>query len=133
MAGARKTGVGTNGAPERDVKREDRGRNGGGRRGEAHNAPGHGGWTDSICSWLSRNGWRGRERRGRRGVEGQQVEEDGSKFAKKRRILRGSPRKSNSRSKLWPFVSCRHYAACRKPEINKLTGGGNDVIRQDDD
>ena len=26
---------------------------GGGRRGEAHNAMGHGGWTDSICSQLS--------------------------------------------------------------------------------
>lgn len=24
-----------------------------GRRGEAHNAMGHGGWTDSICSRLS--------------------------------------------------------------------------------
>lgn len=30
----------------------ERGRRGG-RRGEAHNAMGHGGWTDSICSQLS--------------------------------------------------------------------------------
>lgn len=38
-------------SPERDVKRRNEGVRGG-RRGEAHNAMGHGGWTDSICSQL---------------------------------------------------------------------------------
>lgn len=38
--------------PREGREEEERGR-AGGRRGEAHNAMGHGGWTDSICSQLS--------------------------------------------------------------------------------
>lgn len=38
--------------PREGREEEERGREGG-RRGEAHNAMGHGGWTDSICSQLS--------------------------------------------------------------------------------
>lgn len=38
--------------PREGCEEEERGREGG-RRGEAHNAMGHGGWTDSICSQLS--------------------------------------------------------------------------------
>lgn len=34
------------------MKRRNEGKEGG-RRGEAHNAMGQGGWTDSICSQLS--------------------------------------------------------------------------------
>lgn len=34
------------------MKRRNKGKKGG-RRGEAHNAMGQGGWTDSICSQLS--------------------------------------------------------------------------------
>lgn len=44
----------TNECPKRDGKRRNEGVRGeGGRRGEAHKAMGHGGWTDSICSRLS--------------------------------------------------------------------------------
>ena len=38
--------------PREGREEEERGSEGG-RRGEAHNAMGHGGWTDSICSRLS--------------------------------------------------------------------------------
>lgn len=38
--------------PREGREEEERGSEGG-RRGEAHNAMGHGGWTDSICSQLS--------------------------------------------------------------------------------
>ena len=38
--------------PREGREEEERG-SAGGRRGEAHNAMGHGGWTDSICSRLS--------------------------------------------------------------------------------
>lgn len=38
--------------PQEGHEEEERGREGG-RRGETHNAMGHGGWTDSICSQLS--------------------------------------------------------------------------------
>lgn len=38
--------------PREGHEEEERGREGG-RRGETHNAMGHGGWTDSICSQLS--------------------------------------------------------------------------------
>lgn len=38
--------------PREGREEEERGSEGG-RRGEAHKAMGHGGWTDSICSHLS--------------------------------------------------------------------------------
>lgn len=62
----------------------ERGRRGG-RRGEAHNAMGHGGWTDSICSQLSvalvMDGEFGRHR-----VRGREREREGKREASKAHV-----------------------------------------------
>lgn len=71
--------------PREGREEEERGSEGG-RRGEAHNAMGHGGWTDSICSHLSvalvMDGELGRHRES--GKEGQRRGKDGGKKADSR-------------------------------------------------
>lgn len=74
--------------PREGREEEERGSEGG-RRGEAHNAMGHGGWTDSICSQLSvalvMDGELGKHRESRK-------EGDGETAGQKAGIKRGRKR-----------------------------------------